>query len=71
MALSNWIELSALLLILTAGLIIWLLCRKKLSRYDGVEGFITERGKLPARRKLDIEEEIERLEALLERDERE
>jgi len=67
MALSNWLQLSALLLVTGAGLFIWRLCKRKLARYDGFEGIILERGKPPARKKMDIEEEIAHLESLLNR----
>ena len=67
MAISNWIELSALLLGIAAGLIIWRACNAKLKREGGVEGIITERGKRPCRQPLDVEEEIERLKAELNR----
>ena len=65
MALSNWIELAALLLILTAGVTLWLVCRAKLKRHDGFDGVIAEKNMPPLRRKMDVEEEIEYLEQLL------
>ena len=67
MALSNWLELAALLLVAATGTALWLLCRRKLRSYDGFEGIIRERGRLPARRRLDVQEEIERLESILGR----
>jgi len=67
MATSNWIELAALLLVLAAGLILWRACKRKLKREGGVEGIITERGKRPWRQPLDVEEEVERLKAELNR----
>ena len=65
MALSNWIELAALLLVIVTGLTLWLILRRRLKRHDGFEGFFDEKGRLPARRKMDVEEEIEHLENLL------
>lgn len=67
MALSNWLELAAFLLISATGLALWRVCKRKLNRYEGFEGIITERGKLPARNKLDVEDEIRHLEDLLSR----
>ena len=65
MAFSNWVELAALLLVAATGTVLWRVCRSRLQRNDGFEGVIKERGKLPARRRLDVEEEIECLEAIL------
>jgi len=67
MATSNWIELAVLLLLIAAGIILWLLLRRKLNREGSVEGVITERGKPPWRQPLDVEEEIEQLKAELGR----
>ena len=67
MAFGNWLELGALLLVIAAGTLLWWLCRRKLRNQDGFEGIIEERGKLPARRKLDVEEEIASLESILGR----
>ena len=65
MALRNWLELASLVLVAATGTVLWLLCKRKLRDNDGFEGIITRRGKLPARGKLDVEEEIEHLEAIL------
>ena len=65
MVFRNWLELGALLLVIAAGTPLWLLCRAKLRRHDGFEGIIEERGNMPARRKLNVEEEIEHLESIL------
>jgi len=67
MASSNWLELGILLLVTTAGLAVWRLIKGRLRRHDGFEGIIEERGKQPARSKMEIEEEIERLESILKR----
>jgi len=67
MALSNWLELGTLLLIITVGTVWWWLSRRKLRSYDGFEGIIEERGKQPVRNKLDVEDEIEHLESILNR----
>jgi len=64
---NNWLELGALLLVVTACLVLWRGIRERLRRHDGFEGIIEERRKQPARRKLDIEEEIDRLESILNR----
>jgi len=64
---SNWLELGALALVAAAGLALWRLIKGRLRRHDGFEGIIEERGKQPVRNKLDIDEEIERLEAILNR----
>jgi len=63
--LSNWIELAALLLIVTAGLALWRACKRRAAREGGFEGVFTERGKPPLRNKPEIEEEIEQLKAIL------
>jgi len=55
---SNWIELSSLLLIIAGGLILWRVCKRKLKREGSIEGIITERGKLPRRQPMELEEEI-------------
>ena len=68
MALSNWIELAALLLITTAGLVLWRVCKRKASREGGFEGIVRERGKPPLRGRLEVEDEIEQLKAILGRD---
>ena len=65
MVLSNWLELSVLLLIITAGIVLWRVCKRKLKRSKGFEGIFKVRGRPPARNKMDVEEEIERLEKLL------
>ena len=67
MATSNWIELAVLLLIVTVGIILWRLCKRKLNREGSVEGIITERGKPAWRQPLDVEEEIEQLKDVLGR----
>ena len=64
---SNWLELALLGLIVASGAFLRRYFKRKLQRYDGFEGIIRERGKLPARRKLSIEEEKERLESILGR----
>jgi len=64
-AISNWIELAALLLILAVGIILWRVCKRKLNREGSVEGIITERGKRPWRHPMDVEEEIRQLQAEL------
>jgi len=64
---SNWLELGVLLLVAAVGLVLWRLIKERLRRHDGFEGIIEERGKQPARSKLDIEEEIEHLESILNR----
>jgi len=61
MATSNWILLAVLLLIVIVGIILWRVCKRKLDREGSVEGIITERGKLPWRQPLDVEEEIKQL----------
>jgi len=66
-AFINWIELAALLLTTTAGLVLWWVCKRRASREGGFEGIITERGKPPLRGKPEVEEEIERLKAILGR----
>jgi len=63
--LSNWIELAALLLIIAAGIAVWLVCRARLRRHEGFEGIIKEKNLPSPRRKMDVEEEIEYLEQLL------
>ena len=62
---SNWLELGVLLLVVATGTVLWLICRRKFRHYDGFEGIIEEQGTMPARRKLNIEEEIEHLESIL------
>jgi len=64
---SNWIELAALLFIIALGLILWRVFKRKLNREGSVEGIITERGKPPWRQPLDVEKEIEELQAKLGR----
>jgi len=64
---SNWLELGLLVLVAAAGLTLWRLVKGRLRRHDGFEGIIEERGKQPVRNKLDIDEEIERLESILNR----
>ena len=64
---SNWLELGILLLVTIVGLVLWRFIKSKLRRHDGFEGIIEERGKQPTRNKLDIDEEIERLESILNR----
>lgn len=66
MSSSNWIELAALVLTVTTGLVLWRVCAKKLRRQDGFEGIIEERGQPPVRRQMDAEEEIEYLEDILD-----
>jgi len=61
----NWIELAALLVIVAAGIIVWRVCKARLEHHDGFEGIVEERGLRPARRAMDVEEEIERLEQAL------
>jgi len=61
----NWLELAILLLILSAGLTVRWACKRKLNRYEGFDGIIEERGKRPARNKLDVEDEIRHLEERL------
>ena len=61
MATSNWILLAVLLLIVIVGIILWRVSKRKLDREGSVEGIITERGKLPWRQPLDVEEEIKQL----------
>jgi len=67
MDIINWLELGILLLIVPAGVVLWRFFKRRVRRSDGFEGIIEERGKQPIRNKLDIEEEIERLESILER----
>jgi len=67
MATSNWIELAVLLLGITAGLILWRACKRRLKREGGIEGIITERGKPPRRQPMDVEEEIAQLKSELGR----
>ena len=67
MALSNWIELAALLLGIAAGLILWRVCKARLKREGGFEGIVTERGGRPRRQQLEVEEEIKRLKERLGR----
>ena len=67
MTLSNWLELGALALITATGLALWRIVRGRLRRYDGFDGIVEERGKPPARSRLDIEEEIAHLESILHR----
>ena len=69
MALRNWIQLGALLLIAAAGVAVWLLCRAMHRRHDGYEGIVEERGLPPMRQRMDVEEEIARLEQLLGKNE--
>jgi hypothetical protein len=64
---SNWLELGALVLVVAAGLALWRFIKGRLRRHDGFEGIVEERGKQSARSKLDIDEEIERLESILNR----
>jgi len=64
---SNWLEFGILVMVAASGLLLWRIIRGRLRRQDGFEGIVEERGKQPARNKLDIEEEIERLESLLNR----
>ena len=66
-AARNWLELGILLSILSTGLFLWRVCKRKLDHYGGFEGIIAERGKRLARNKLDVEEEIRHLEELLGR----
>lgn len=68
MASSNWLELAALLLTAAAGTALWRLCRRRLRGYDGFEGVLKARGSPPARHRLNLEEEIERLEAILHKE---
>jgi len=56
-----------LLLVVVVGAILWRLLQKKLRRHDGFEGLIVERREQPVRRKLSMEEEIERMESILNR----
>ena len=65
MALSNWLELAGLLLGITAGVFLWRICKARLKREGGIEGIVTERGKPPRRRQLDVEEEIKQLKSVL------
>jgi len=65
---TNWIELAILLLVNAAGLTVSLLCGRKLKRYNGFEGIITERGELPKRQVMALEDEIKHLEGLLEKE---
>ena len=65
MGISNWIELAILLLVTAAGLILWRVLRRKLNREGSVEDIITERGKLPRRQPMDLEQEIQQLKAEL------
>ena len=67
MASSNWLELGILLLVIAAGLVLWRLIKGRLRRHDGFEGIVEEHGKQPSRNKLDIDEEIEHLESILNR----
>jgi len=67
MGLSNWLELAALALTTATGLVLWRVCVKKLKRHEGFVEIIKERGKPPARRNMDLDREIEHLEALLDR----
>jgi len=67
MALSNWLELGVLLLVIAVGFALWRFIKRKLTHQDGFEGIIEERGKPPARHKMDIDEEIEHLESILNR----
>ena len=67
MALSNWLELAVLMSVAAAGTLLWRLCRRKLRAYDGFEGLLKTRGKPPARRKLGVDEEIGRLESILDK----
>ncbi|MCL2106592.1 MAG: hypothetical protein FWH26_06010 [Oscillospiraceae bacterium] len=67
MVLSNWIELAALVLGIAIGLILWQVCKRRLKQEGGFEGIVTERGKLPKRRPLDVEEEIKQLKERLGR----
>ncbi|MCL2105700.1 MAG: hypothetical protein FWH26_01345 [Oscillospiraceae bacterium] len=67
MAMSNWLELAALLLGIAAGLVLWRACKRKLKRESGFEGIATEHGRLARRQQLDAEEEIKRLKARLGR----
>ncbi|MCL2106271.1 MAG: hypothetical protein FWH26_04315 [Oscillospiraceae bacterium] len=64
---SNWIELAALVLGIAIGLILWLICKRRLKREGGFEGIAAERGGPHRRQQLDVEEEIERLKARLGR----
>ncbi|MCL2300514.1 MAG: hypothetical protein FWC27_10270 [Firmicutes bacterium] len=64
---SNWLELGVLLLVAAVCTALWRIFKGRLRRHDGFEGIIEERGKQPARNKLDIDEEIERLESILNR----
>jgi len=65
MDLNNWLELAIFLLITASGIVLWLICKRRLKRHKGFEGIIKARGKRPIRNKMDVEEEIERLEQLL------
>jgi hypothetical protein len=68
MDLGNWLELTVLLLGTAAGLVLWRVCKNKLKRDGGgFEGIATERGKLPRRRQMDIEDEIKHLKKRLGR----
>ena len=64
---SNWIEIAALLLIVSAGLVLFWIGKRKLKRGGGIEGIITERSWLPRRQPMELEEEIRHLKARLGR----
>ena len=67
MALHNWLELAALLVVLSAGAVLWRALRTWLRRNEGFEGVVEEKGKPAVRSQMDVEEEIKHLEALLGR----
>jgi len=64
---GNWLELAVLLAGITIGLIVWLVCKRKLKRENGFEGIATERGRLARRQQMDVEEEIRHLKKRLGR----
>lgn len=65
MDLGNWLGIATFLLTSSAGFLLRWLLKRALRGAGGFEGIVTERGAMPTRHKMDVEEEIAHLESIL------
>ena len=65
MTLSNWIELAVAVVILIAGISLYVHFRRKFKSMDGFEGIMTERSDGRYRETQDMETEQDRLQELI------
>ncbi len=67
MALSEWIMIALMAVIIITAVILFLYFRHKLRSHEDFEGIVTEHGEDTHRAEIEVQDEIEKLETYLKK----